>query len=656
MAEKTKNNKSPGNGPQQRVIEGHIRAVGEGNEKTYELSFSSEKPCNRWYGAEILSHDPEAIDLERLLSVGTVLFSHGRDVKFGKIPIAKIDKAWVDPVDHKGKASIIFDEDDEDSQKIRSKVDKGMLNGVSTGYVVDVWEEVRAGAFSSNGRFAGPCEVAVRWSPLEISLEPTPADPDVGVGRDLDYLTQSDKEERRNMDEETRDVTQNAAPAVPAATAAAGNPAPAARAAAPDESGVQQAAMRGERQRTSEISAICRDFGVDSTEYIQNGTSIEDVRAAVLEKVRAEKVPSNTGVTRDETEKIRTAASDAICLRGGIAIAQPAVGARDMRGMSLRDLAIDCCIRAGITNAHRLTDDALLREAMSPGSIFSGIVSDSAGKSMATAYSVASTTYQIWTRPGSLKDFKAATAYRISEGGDLEKVGQNGEFKFDEVSDEGVSRALATYGKEWGFTRQAFINDDLDMLTKIPQAYARSARRGINKLVYSMVSDNPAIYDGKTLFHADHGNLGTAGALGTATASEARKLMRKQKNLRGKETLNIPAKFLLVSPEDETNAYKLINSESDPSAAHSGVANPFRNSLTPVVDAELPDSGATTPYYFAADPADCDTIEVAYLNGNDMPTIESAVLFDYLGMKFRIFIDYGVTVLDFRGLVKNAGV
>ncbi len=49
------------------------------------------------------------------------------------------------------------------------------------------------------------------------------------------------------------------------------------------------------------------------------------------------------------------------------------------------------------------------------------------------------------------------------------------------------------------------------------------------------------------------------------------------------------------------------------------------------------------------------TVEVTYLNGNDMPKLESQVGFDFLGIKWRIYIDYGVTVLDYRGLYKNPG-
>lgn len=159
-----------------------VRAVEE-KSRTFELSFSSEIPVQRWFGAEILSHDESAVSLERLLTVGTVLFNHGFDPQIGKVPIAKIERAWVK--DYRGYAEVTFD-DDEDSDRIFKKVQKGMLKGISARYSVSSWEEVAAGKMSSNGRFMGPAEIALKWEPLEISFEPVPADPSVGVGRGMD--------------------------------------------------------------------------------------------------------------------------------------------------------------------------------------------------------------------------------------------------------------------------------------------------------------------------------------------------------------------------------------------------------------------------------------------------------------------------------------
>lgn len=153
-----------------------IRALeGEGNERKFELSFSSEDPVSRWYGLEILDHSDGCMDMSRLQEMGVVLFNHKTDKVIGKVL-----RAWVE--NHRGKAEIEFD-DDEEAETIRKKVASGTLKGVSVGYSVDSWEEVAAGKKSKDGRFTGPCYIAVRWQPMEISIVSVPADATVGVGR-----------------------------------------------------------------------------------------------------------------------------------------------------------------------------------------------------------------------------------------------------------------------------------------------------------------------------------------------------------------------------------------------------------------------------------------------------------------------------------------
>lgn len=155
-------------------FDAEIRAV-EGEERTVELSFSSEEPYSRWWGVEILDHSVGCVDLSRLNSIGCVLFNHNRDAVIGKVL-----KAWVE--NNRCKATVRFD-DDEESDKIFLKVQSETLKGVSVGYVVNSWEEVMPGKKSSDGRFTGPCEVAKSWTALEISIVSVPADPTVGVGR-----------------------------------------------------------------------------------------------------------------------------------------------------------------------------------------------------------------------------------------------------------------------------------------------------------------------------------------------------------------------------------------------------------------------------------------------------------------------------------------
>ena len=149
----------------------------DGDTRQAELSLSSEEPCRRWFGDEILSHDAGAVDLSRLQEIGVVLFNHDRDRVIGHVLSVHLDE-----VTRRLRAVIQFDEDEE-SERIYQKVRSGTLKGVSVGYAVDVWEEVEAGATSTNGRFTGPCEVATRWTPYEISIVSVPADATVGVGR-----------------------------------------------------------------------------------------------------------------------------------------------------------------------------------------------------------------------------------------------------------------------------------------------------------------------------------------------------------------------------------------------------------------------------------------------------------------------------------------
>lgn len=107
-----------------------------------------------------------------------LLFNHDRDEVLGRI-----ERAWIDG--DRAKAIVEFDSD-EKADVIFQKVKSGTLKGVSVGYQIDSIEEVAANATSADGRFKGPCDVARKWTPYEISIVSVPADPTVGVGRAFD--------------------------------------------------------------------------------------------------------------------------------------------------------------------------------------------------------------------------------------------------------------------------------------------------------------------------------------------------------------------------------------------------------------------------------------------------------------------------------------
>lgn len=662
----------------QRTFPFEVREIDD-KQRRVHISFSSEKPVERFFGQEILCHDKDSVQLDRIQEIGVALFNHNRDFVIG-VP----EGITLNETERRCHAEIRFD-DDEDGEKIFRKVKNGILRGVSVGYTVEEWEEVKAGAVSTNGRFKGPACIATKWTPFEISIVSVPADSDVGVNREIEAAKQrklkntdninTKNNERENTmlkdlcrslgldyeglkeksftDEEIRSMCDKVEQK---------------RSKEKVENdkvneGKREAELKeireAEIQRSSEIVSLCRDFEVDSADYIKEGKSVEEVRSIILNKIKSEREAIAAGNVQikgeAEQDKIRAAAVDGLLLRGSMIAEKDAnESANEFRGMSMRDLAIDCLEREGVSKAHRLSDEELFKRAVTPDSQFTAIVDNTVKKSMATAYKAAEPTFDKWCGIGSNPDFKEAANYQLSEAGELLPLSQNGEIKFDEMKDNKVTKKVLTYARGFGFTRQALINDDLGILTKVPAAYVRAALRGRNKLVYKVLAGNDNIYDGKKLFHVDHNNLGTAGALSVTTVAEATKLMRKQKNLRGKETLNIKPEFLIVPAALEAKAGQLLVSTADPAGNNSGVANIYRNAFTLIVDAEL-DDYSETAYYFAANPADIDTIEVTYLNGNQQPILESQVGFDYVGIKWRILDDFGVTALDYRGLAKNAG-
>lgn len=165
--------------------------------------------------------------------------------------------------------------------------------------------------------------------------------------------------------------------------------------------------------------------------------------------------------------------------------------------------------------------------------------------------------------------------------------------------------------------------------------------------MYNILLANAALADGFALFSAQHNNLGTAAAITVASVSEARKLMRKQVNLQGRP-ISLTPKFLIVGPDKETEAQQFVSTEYVPNVQ--GNINPF-TSLEVVTEVRLP--GNT--WYLACDSAQIDTVEYAYLEGQEGVYTDSTVDFDTDGMKLKCRHDIGAKAIDFRGLVRNPG-
>ncbi len=606
-----------------RFVNG-VRAVktadGDGNERVVELSFSSEEPYERWFGIEVLSHQEGAVDLTRLNEIGVLLFNHDRNQVVGQILSAELDTKAGRCI-----ATVRFDTDEE-SEKVYQKVQSGTLKGVSVGYAVNEFSVEEADSKSDPDIY-----IATKWMPYEISIVSIPADATVGVGRSMENIyygvkPKAKKEEKSMGENNPTNINEPI-----------------------DVETQTRTAVELERKRIDDIMTACRTFGVDAEEFIRSGISVEEANKKILQKLAEERKASNVTVQMDESDKFRAAAIDGLAMRCGLAVDKPAAGAADFRGKRMLNLAAECLERGGMSNARDLDENTLVREALTGTGQFAGILSNVANKSMAQSYQTAPTTFQIWTGRGSNSDFKNATRYRLSEAEELVKMTENGEFTNAEITEASVTTSVATYGRSFSITRQALINDDLGALSTIPAKYGAAAKRMINKMVYEVLTSNPTI-EGAALFDAKHGNVGTASITVEGIAA-LKSQMARQTNIGGKEALNIQPAYIIVPPELEITAAQLISSAVDPTKANA-TPNPFANRLSVVCDPALTDTKA---WYLAAAAGYCPTIEVTYLNGNETPFMESAVQFDTLGIKWRIYQDVGVNLLDFRGLQKSTG-
>ena len=544
-------------------------------ERTAELTFSSETPYKRWFGPEILDHSEGSVDLTRLQEIGVLLFNHEPDH-----PIGKVEKVWIGD-DSRGHALVKFDTDEE-SDRIFKKVSGGSLRGVSVGYRIKEYTQLKEGETSKDGRFKGPAVIVSQWEPLEISIVSVPADAGVGVGRSIEDLKGMNKDmdkkpEMKNQTEMKKDM---------------------------DVKKDIQNAIEQERTRNAEITKLCRSFEMSPDDYIEKGLTLEEARAEVLKELAKKSAPVSVNVPSDESEKFRAAAADGLAMRAGIEISTPADGAESFRGVSLMRLAYDICEREG-GKPSRMDNDTLLRSVFSGGSgAFPNILANVGHKALMKGYNEVPATFQYWTSKGSNPDFKPSTRVGLGAADELLPMTEMGEFKSSETTDMGQQTTVHTFGREWTLTRKSIINDDLSVLARLPAAYGAAARRTINKQAYDLLTN------GSGIFTSTHKNSGT-GTLSIASLKAAKAAMSKQKDPSGKMYLNIQPVYLIVPAELEVEAATLIASAVDPTK-NNAYPNPFANRLTVVAAPNIEDPNA---WYLAAAPGVLPGIEVTYLNG-----------------------------------------
>ncbi|KZL17685.1 Caudovirus prohead protease [Pseudovibrio axinellae] len=654
-------------------------------ERTVEVIFATDTPYmrNSWQHGpynEVLVMSSEAMRMERFEKGMSLLDSHSQWSM--KDRLGTIVPGSVRLADGKGYCLVKLNSS-ETSEQIIQDLRDGHPFQVSVGYRVYKFEKIE------KDDEPAPEWRAIDWEPSEISVVPVPADagahsrsvkPNDETEFDCVLVRSEAAVEDTALIQEDEDMPKrNADPAPdankPSATGGERNAQPpvvvndasstppvdvdAERGAAADE------AREQERERARSIHVLGQQHNMADAKVrkaIDDGTSVADFKDAILDakaqdEERSETFPhSNSAEPRgrqDEVDTRREAMTNAVlhrCSPGHYKLTDPA---RDYRGLTLKEMARECLELAG-ERTRGLSAMELAERAFQGTSDFPIILEGVVNRQVMQAYQGETQTFRGWAKQATATDFRDMHRISVGEVGELRKVNENGEYESTTIGEGKESYRIGTYGRIIGITRQAIVNDDLNVFNDLPRKFGNQVSILESDVVYNCLVDNKKMSDGKALFHADHKNLltGAASALSLNAIAAGRIRMSQQLDVSGKVKLRLRPRFILLPTELELPAAHLFAPIS-PTKTTDTVPE-YLTGYERIVEDRLSDISGKA-WHMVADPNQAPAVEFAYLEGENGPSTETQMGFKVDGMQLKIRLDFGAAPVDRKAIQRNAG-
>lgn len=430
--------------------------------------------------------------------------------------------------------------------------------------------------------------------------------------------------------------------------------------------------------RTVRAAAIAENWTAERTEL----QALRDDRSRVPAIHAGGNQPENAGQVMEVALLLASGMAEQTIAAIGRDYDEQTINAamgRDYRSASLHML-MDQCLRAAGKHygGSRSSDgyitavfeaDAMLRasSAFSTTAV-SNVLENVANKTLLAAYNSVNVVWPSICAVRSHGDFKAHSRYRLDTKGAFKKVAADGELKHIELADAKYQATLDTYGAMIALTRQMMINDDLGAFLRIPSSLGRLSNLRVEEAVFVTLLDNS-----DNFFHSNNNNIqtGAGSDLTIAGLNLAVRTFDEQVDSNGKPILLTP-KILLCGLQDRETAHALFK---ETSVMVSTTADTRQFSHNPHVGLFVPkptgylnntnitdqDGAAlsnqdTDQWYLFADPADRAALVVGFLNGRQVPVIESAqTSFNTLGIQWRAYLDFVAGKEDPVGAVKMDG-
>ena len=277
-----------------------------------------------------------------------------------------------------------------------------------------------------------------------------------------------------------------------------------------------------------------------------------------------------------------------------------------------------------------------------------GILSNAINKRIKAGWDYAEDSWRKIADITSVSDYKQFATYVLNSKGDYEEVANGGTIPTGELAETGYTNQLKRYGLMFSIDEMDIINDDMGAINQRAFQFGRKASLKLNKVFWTLFQADTDFF--KT---ANNNVITGAGALNAESLAKLVKAFRKQTDVNG-DILGYEPSILLVPAALEVEAQKLYDDAEirDTTASKQYLTgNPWRSKFLPVASAYLT---SDDDYYLLADPTIAATMQVAFLNGQQAPVVESnPTNFDTFGISYRGKFSFGVAFMDTKAGIKG---
>lgn len=277
-----------------------------------------------------------------------------------------------------------------------------------------------------------------------------------------------------------------------------------------------------------------------------------------------------------------------------------------------------------------------------------GILSNAINKRIKAGWDYAEDSWRKIADITSVSDYKQFATYVLNSKGDYEEVANGGTIPTGELAETGYNNQLKRYGLMFSIDEMDIINDDMGAINQRAFQFGRKAALKLNKVFWTLFQTDTDFFKA-----ANNNIVASAGALSADSLAKLVKAFRKQTDVNG-DILGYEPRILLVPAALEVEAQKLyFDAEIRDTTASKQylTGNPWRNKFVPVASAYLT---SDDDYYLLADPTIAATMQVAFLNGQQAPVVESnPTNFDTFGISYRGKFSFGVAFMDVKAGIKG---